>query len=155
VLLPDRGSWFALGGRVYGCDDCQEVCPPNRLDERRHDAQPAMPSAQPWVDLIAMLTMTDAELLATFGRWYVPDRDPDALRRNALVALGNVGDPDDPRVTAAVRNALVSSVPIIRAHAVWAAKRLGLTHDIERMGDRERDQLVLDELGAKVAARPA
>ncbi|MEA2702145.1 MAG: epoxyqueuosine reductase, partial [Actinomycetota bacterium] len=34
------------------------------------------------------------------GRWYIPRRDPRWLRRNALVALGNVGDGADPAVRA-------------------------------------------------------
>ena len=34
--------------------------------------------------------------MAAHGRWYIADRDPRYLRRNALVALGNVGDGGDP-----------------------------------------------------------
>ena len=88
----------ALGGRVYGCDECQQVCPINRLPtERRH--RPPSPEAdtEPSVDLLALLAASDDELLRTHGRWYIPERDPRYLRRNALVALGNVGDGTDPR----------------------------------------------------------
>src|SRR5205814_9339582 len=49
----------ALGGRVYGCDECQVVCPPNRLEDRRHPPPPATMADEAWVDLVAMLDMDD------------------------------------------------------------------------------------------------
>src|SRR5690606_27778343 len=65
------------------------------------------------------------DLIADHGRWYVPKRDPRYLRRNALVVLGNVGDGSDERVRAALARCLSSPDPLIRAHAVWSARRLG------------------------------
>ena len=111
----------ALGGRLYGCDECQEVCPvgrPERVAEGRvdHGAD---------VEASAVLDATDDELLDRFGRWYIADRDPRYLRRNALVALGNTGSPEDPGVERRMRRALADPDPLIRSHAVWAAGRLG------------------------------
>ncbi|HWC68489.1 MAG TPA: tRNA epoxyqueuosine(34) reductase QueG [Acidimicrobiales bacterium] len=115
----------ALGDRIYGCDDCQEVCPPNQRTERRHPAPPADDAHQAWVPLLELLAADDATLLARHGRWYIPQRDPRWLRRNALIALGNTADPDDPAVGAALDAALHDADPTLRAHAVWAARRLG------------------------------
>jgi epoxyqueuosine reductase len=122
----------ALGGRVYGCDECQEVCPPNRVELRRRPPADAEPDAEPWVDLVAMLNADDDELLHRFGRWYIPERDARYLRRNALVALGNVGDPRDERVIVALTAALDHPDPMVRRHAGWAAARLGLGVLVER-----------------------
>ncbi|MBW3669901.1 MAG: HEAT repeat domain-containing protein, partial [Actinobacteria bacterium] len=116
----------ALGGRIYGCDECQEVCPPNRAAERRQPPPPAEPDAEPSVDLVALLDARDDELLARFRRWYVPRRDPRYLRRNALVALGNVGDGNDPDVRRVVTRLLHGDDHMLREHAAWAAARLGL-----------------------------
>ena len=117
------GHRIALGDRIYGCDDCQDVCPPNQVRRRR-------PSGAgddgAWVPILDVLALTDGALMDRLGRWYVPDRDPAFLRRNLLVVLGNVGDPRDPRVVDAVRAALRDRRAVVRAHAVWAARRLGL-----------------------------
>ena len=86
----------ALGDRIYGCDDCQQVCPVNRTGERHHTPPPPEAGSTPDVDLLDLLGASDAELLADHGRWYIAERDPRYLRRNALVALGNVGDAARP-----------------------------------------------------------
>jgi len=115
----------ALGGRVYGCDDCQEVCPPNRAFDRRQPPLAAEDDATPSISLTDLLALDDDALLAEVGRWYIPRREARYVRRNALVALGNVGDGDDPAVVDALTACLADSDSIVRGHAVWAADRLG------------------------------
>jgi epoxyqueuosine reductase len=114
----------ALGDRIYGCDDCQEVCPPNRVLDRRSAAPDVEPGAQSEVDLVELLALDDDALLARYGRWYIAQRDPRFVRRNALVALGNVGDASSPAVVETVRRYLASDDAMLREHAVWAARRL-------------------------------
>jgi len=137
----------ALGDRIYGCDDCQEVCPPNRAADRQHAPNAADPDDQPWVDVIKLLRMSDDELLDRFGRWYIPRRQARYLRRNALVVLGNVGDGRDGQVEAILSTALSDDDPIVRAHAVWAAAQLG-RHDLLPPKEGETDPDVLAELDA-------
>jgi epoxyqueuosine reductase len=115
----------ALGDRLYGCDDCQEACPPNRLEDRRSPPPPAATTDEAWVPVLEVLAASDDELLARHGRWYIPRRQPRYLRRNALVVLGNVGDGKDPEVESALRRALADPDPMLRSHAQWAAERLG------------------------------
>lgn len=115
----------ALGDRVYGCDACQEVCPINHLADRREPPPPAEDDSRSRVDLLALLASSDAELLHAHGRWYVPRRDPRYLRRNALVALGNVGNRDDPATRDALRYWAAVDDPMLAEHARWAAARLG------------------------------
>ncbi len=121
----------ALGGRLYGCDDCQEVCPVGRPDRT---AEGAVDHAAD-VDAVAVLDATDEELLNRFGRWYVAERDPRYLRRNALVALGNTGSGRDPQVARRLRRALSDPDPLIRSHAVWAAGRLGRSDLVDGVDD--------------------
>ncbi|HVE47014.1 MAG TPA: tRNA epoxyqueuosine(34) reductase QueG [Acidimicrobiales bacterium] len=128
-LLEAPGSFppeyrGALGGRIYGCDDCQTVCPPNRANDLRHPPPPAEPGAEAWVDLVELLGAGDEELLERFGRWYIPRRQPRYLRRNALIALGNVGDGNHPDVARVLARYLSGADPMLREHASWAVDRL-------------------------------
>ncbi|MDZ7673700.1 MAG: tRNA epoxyqueuosine(34) reductase QueG [Acidimicrobiales bacterium] len=148
-LVQDTGVFprahrVALGDRLYGCDDCQDACPPGRRSVAGAEDGPAEdgpagdvpveigrrpPDA--WVEVIDLLARTDDELLDRFGRWYIPRREPRYLRRNALVIIGNVGDPDQRRVRDALDGALAGDDPLLRAHAVWACARLGLTERVD------------------------
>jgi epoxyqueuosine reductase len=149
-LVQQPGSFpieyrAALGDRIYGCDDCQEVCPPNVLAKRtgRSQARSDADLVEAWVPLVELLRASDAELLARHGRWYIADRDPRWLRRNALLALGNVADGSDPAVAAVLGAAIAGPDPMLREHAVWAADRLG------------RHDLVASSSPAAAALRPA
>ena len=115
----------ALGDRIYGCDTCQEVCPPNRRSRRAGSPTDDGGGDGSSVPVLDMLLASDEELLARHGRWYIPRRDPDHLRRNALVVLGNIGDGSDADVVAVLVELLRHPNPLVRAHAVWAARRLG------------------------------
>jgi epoxyqueuosine reductase len=133
-LLQDSGVFpveyrAALGGRIYGCDDCQDVCPANRLAGRLSPpTSTAKQSSKPdeaEVDLLEMLASSGPDLLARHGRWYIPQRDPRYLRRNALIALGNVADGQSPEVQATLERYLDGPDDLLRAHAVWAAIAAG------------------------------
>ncbi|MCE2511592.1 MAG: tRNA epoxyqueuosine(34) reductase QueG [Acidimicrobiia bacterium] len=148
VFDPDYR--VALGDRIYGCDDCSEVCPPNRVRVRHRHRAARPQDQQTWVPVLDLLDASDSELMAAFGRWYIPRRQPRYLRRNALVVLANVGEPAEPRVRAAVDRALREPDPLIRAHGVWCARRLGLS--LEALSDRD-DPLVRAELDRPVPPR--
>ena len=110
-----------LGGLVYGCDICQDVCPWNRGVEKRRAGVPAPAGAEPAVSLVEWLSQGAEELVERYDRLYVPRNDPRWLRRNALVAAGNVGGPG---VRAAVEPYVHDEDPLLREHARWALARL-------------------------------
>jgi epoxyqueuosine reductase len=109
-----------LGAQVYGCDICQDVCPWNRGVERRRAGEP--PDEGAHVDLVAWLEADGRELVERYERLYVPRNDARWLRRNALVALGNVGGADD---TSLAEPFAAGDDDLLREHAEWALARIG------------------------------
>lgn len=143
----------ALGDRLYGCDDCQEWCPPTvRLGDRvpgrvTHHGPGA------FVDVLELLAASDSELLERFGRWYLAERDPRWLRRNALVILGNTSTrPPSDDVVAVLDRYLDDRDPILRSHAAWAAAEVGRIDLVARLG-ADTDPVVVAELN-RIATEP-
>ena len=81
--------------------------------------------------MLALLRADDDSVMSTWGRWYLAERDPRWVRRNALVVLGNA-DAAEVAGSETVRQVLADYLrhhdSVLRAHAVWAAARLGLRH---------------------------
>lgn len=133
-----------LGSRIYGCDECQWVCPYNVKLQRKLEDEPNNQD-EVFVDILAILSMDDEELLAKYGRWYIPKRQPKYLRRNALVVLGNIGDGKDIQVKSIISRYLCDSDPILKVHAIWSAAQLGLD-ELSKLVNQENDSMVLEEL---------
>ena len=111
----------ALGALVYGCDICQDVCPWNRGVEKRRAAEPLDLAAEPTVSLVEWLEADGDELIERYDRLYVPRNDPRWLRRNALVAAGNVGGVAERAAVAPYADA---DDPLLSEHAEWALARI-------------------------------
>jgi epoxyqueuosine reductase len=110
-----------LGDSVYGCDICQEVCPWNRgVEKRRRDLAPPH-DATPVVSLRDWLAGEDGSLAEELDRLYVPRNEGRWLRRNALIAAGNVGSSD---LVPLVEQSASGDDAMLRDAASWALERL-------------------------------
>ena len=110
-LRPLLGNW------VFGCDDCQTVCPWNDGESQSDDADVLTPS------LSCLLALTEDEFASTYARTAVARVRRRGLARNAALALGNSGNPNalEP-LTQALRD---DPEPIVRGAAAWAIGSLG------------------------------
>ncbi len=107
----------AIGDRIYGCDECLDVCPWNRFArDSREAAFAARPFVAGWT-LREFLALTDDSFRSLF-RWSPVRRiKRAAFLRNVCVALGNVGDTAD---LPALNQAAGDADPLITEHALWA-----------------------------------
>ncbi len=134
----------ALGNRIYGCDDCQIVCPWNEY--ATPTPEPVFIRRQETQRLLDLMRLDDEGFRARFRKSPVKRIKRRGLLRNVAVALGNSNDPEAVPV---LTQALGDAEPLIRAHAVWALGELlgeaahGLVRD--EIGD-ESDPLVLAEI---------
>ena len=104
----------AIGGRVFGCDDCLEVCPWNRF------AKLVIPP-RPLPALTEMLHWTDAQFADYFRGTPIDRLKRRGWLRNICVALGNRGDRS---ALPALHQALNDAEPLVREHAAWAIAQL-------------------------------
>ena len=134
-----RAYRAALGNRFYGCDDCQDVCPINSRQLQRTDHKF---QAHSTTDI---LSATDEELMDRYGSFYIARRQPRYLRRNALLVLANTDrGSDKPDVELALLDYIRHQDPMLRAHGVWAAQRLG-RFDLAESANCDPDARVREE----------
>jgi epoxyqueuosine reductase len=115
-LRPLLGNW------IYGCDECQEVCPWVRRYSRpaseaflRFDPDWSVP---PLVDL---MQLDEAQFRARFKGTPLLRTKRRGLLRNVAVALGNWGN---PQALLVLEQALQDPEPLIREHAQWALEQI-------------------------------
>lgn len=108
--------------RFYGCTTCQDVCPLNK-NVKPQNKIPKFGNIGPSVSLIKILSMTDDEIKKYFKQNQIGASwvSPIALKRNALIALGNLGDKEHLKILEKFTN---SENKILSSTAKWAANKL-------------------------------
>lgn len=109
----------AIGHRIFGCDDCQDVCPWNRfafVGDTRFAPRPETFSTE----LKDYLSMTAEEFRDRFAGTNVLRAKFRGFIRNCLVAAGNSRRPE---LIPHVRKHLESPDEMIREHAQWALEQ--------------------------------
>lgn len=118
-----------VGGLVYGCDICQDVCPYNI----KFAQALKVPELSPRVVLAsndgrsiarAILAMTQEEFSAAFKGSPMKRAKLRGLKRNAAVVLGNCLTAERAEGAEALRRALQDDEPLVREHAKWALARV-------------------------------
>ena len=148
-IIP-RGLRAAIGNRVYGCDTCLDVCPWNRFAREGRRMILASRSDIARLTLADILGLTPARFAQVFRQTAIKRIKLAGLLRNACVAAGNSGDPAYlPQLLGLASHAS----PVVRAHAVWAVRRLGGDGLLAGAHAGETDASVLEEHRAE--AEPA
>jgi epoxyqueuosine reductase len=142
-LRPLIGLW------VWGCDLCQDACPPTDRAPRNATAFAPVDDETRAPTLAHLLRLRSGEFKRRYQRTALGWRGAAILRRNAAVAMGNRLDRADVPV---LEEALVDDAhPQVRGHVAWALGRIGSPRAIAALRARlsdETDPLVADEIRA-------
>lgn len=112
-----------IGVRIFGCDDCQEVCPWNRFATPTAEPDFAPRPDQQTPSLLPLLELDAEGFAARYGGTAIRRAGRGRFVRNVAVALGNLGD---ARAVPALGRALLHDEdPLVRSHAAWALGRIG------------------------------
>ncbi len=110
-----------IGNRIYGCDDCQLICPWNKFAQRSalpdFDERRGLTGQQ----LVTLFAWTEEEFLRSTGGSAIRRIGHERWLRNIAVAMGNalrVGS--DYGIRAALETRLGKSSALVREHVEWA-----------------------------------
>lgn len=140
-----------IGGHVFGCDICQEVCPynakPEPGTEEAYRPRPGLYAPQ----LIPLLSLGEEEFRRRFKGSPILRAKRRGFVRNVAVALGNAKSAE--AVPALIR-ALADEEPLVRGHVAWALGEIGdhsALHALRGRTTIETDREVASELEAAIA----
>jgi epoxyqueuosine reductase len=112
-----------IGNRIYGCDDCQLVCPWNRFARVTREPDFAPRHGLDNARLVDLFAWTEAEFAERTAGNPIHRIGYERWLRNIAVALGNA--PDSPDVRAALLARADAESALVREHVAWALERHG------------------------------
>jgi epoxyqueuosine reductase len=112
-----------IGNRIYGCDDCQMVCPWNRFAHKSLEPDFAARHGLDDVALTELFGWDEDTFNQKFSGSAVYRIGHEQWLRNIAVALGNA--PNSIEVLAALQARAQDASPLVREHVAWALERQG------------------------------
>jgi epoxyqueuosine reductase len=112
-----------MGNRIFGCDDCQLICPWNRFAKHTNEVDFSPRHQLDNQDLLELFSWSEEEFLAKTEGSAIRRTGYQGWRRNIAIALGNSGDPKAVEVIKEALNAQTDT-PMVQEHLLWALNQL-------------------------------
>ena len=112
-----------IGNRIFGCDDCQLVCPWNKYARITDEAQFAPRHGLADAELVELFAWSEADWSAKTAGSALRRPGYEGWLRNIAVALGNAPTSDD--VVAALESRREHASALVREHVAWALEQHG------------------------------
>ena len=112
-----------MGNRIFGCDDCQLICPWNRFAKHTNEEDFSPRHQLDNQDLLKLFSWSEEEFLTKTEGSAIRRTGYQGWRRNIAIALGNSGD---PKALEAIKSAVdaQNDTPMVQEHFLWALNQL-------------------------------
>ncbi len=107
-----------MGRKIFGCDQCQLVCPYNACTQNQHVSLPGSSTGDvPELDFYTLLRLTNTEFVEQYAKTPFKRTGREAILRNYLIACHNLQKTLDLAVFQQIMR--VEASPVLRATAFW------------------------------------